>query len=62
LELEWVHGYRAKDCKNNIGFLLDGTIAYNAAGLGVVYEETTHTQKHFNQHIDDVTAIAFSPD
>ena len=57
-----MHGYRSKDTKNNLAYLLDGSVAYNAAGLGVVYDPTNHTQRFFKEHIDDVTAIAFSPD
>lgn len=62
MDLEWVHGYRCKDSKNNIGVLIDGSICYNAAALGVVYNPVEHTQRFFNLHIDDVTAIAFSSD
>lgn len=62
LELEWVHGYRSRDTRNNIGILLDGCIAYQAAALGIAYDPVTHTQRHFIKHSDDVTAIAFSPD
>jgi microtubule-associated protein-like 6 len=60
--LEWVHGYRSHDCKNNIGFASDGNIAYHAAGVGVVYDQDDHQQKFFREHIDDITAMAFSPD
>lgn len=62
LELEWVHGYRAHDCKNNLAYTADGGIAYHAAGLGIVYDHGEHQQRFFNNHIDDITAIAFSPD
>jgi hypothetical protein len=37
IELEWVHGYQSKTSKNNIAFLADGSIAYHAAAVGIVY-------------------------
>ena len=57
-----MHGYRAHDSRNNIGVLQDQSIAHHAAGLGICYDAPTHTQRFFNNHNDDVTAIAFSPD
>ena len=42
LDLEWVHGYRSHDCKNNLSYLSDGTVAYHAAGVGIVYDKTDH--------------------
>jgi microtubule-associated protein-like 6 len=43
MELEWVHGYRSRDTKNNISTLLDGSIAYHAAGLGICYDPSENT-------------------
>jgi len=67
--IEWVHGYRGYKCRNNARFLADGSIAYHAAGLGIVSEalgkdqpSSEATQRHFDKHIDDVTAMAFSSD
>ncbi len=62
LQLDWVHGYRCRDSRNNIGIVQDQTIVYQAAGLGIGYDPTSHTQRYMNAHIDDVTAISFSPD
>ncbi|CAG9325772.1 unnamed protein product [Blepharisma stoltei] len=61
LSLEWVHGYRAKDCRNNLRYLHDGRIIYHAAGLGISLNKETWTQTYFNKHIDDIIAFALSP-
>ena len=36
LEIEFAHGYRTKDCRNNLKYLDDKVIAYHTAGLGVL--------------------------
>jgi len=43
LELEYCFGYRAKDCRNNLRYLADGKVVYNAAGLGVVLDPKKNT-------------------
>lgn len=60
--MEWVHGYRSRDTKNNISYLVDGSIAYHAAALGIVYDAKDHSQRFFNMHINDIISMAFSPD
>lgn len=40
---------------------MDGSMVYHAAGLGIVYNPETHTQRHFDKHTDDVTALAVAP-
>lgn len=62
LELEWIHGYQSSKASDNLRFLKDGSVGYFAAGCTVVYDPVSHTQKIFNKHHDDVTAIGFSPD
>jgi microtubule-associated protein-like 6 len=61
-KIEWVHGYKGNKARNNIKYLIDGSIAYHAAALGIIYDPKTHTQRHFTHHTDEVTAIAFSDD
>ena len=38
------------------------TIAYAAAGLGVLHDLGANRQTHYNGHIDDVTCMAISTD
>ena len=43
LELAYVHGYRVKDCRNNLRYLKGGSIVYNAAAVGVVLSKKDNT-------------------
>jgi len=47
IEVEYVHGYRTKDMRNNLYFLADGKILYNAAALGIVLDPEANTQTFF---------------
>ena len=68
LELEWVHGYRGFDCRNNVFYVeskvskKDGSVSrsalFFAAGLGILQDPTTRTQKYFRGHTDDVVSMA----
>lgn len=51
LQLEYVYGYRAKDCRNNLKYLKQGNIVFHAAALGIVMDPAANTQKydhHYN--------------
>jgi microtubule-associated protein-like 6 len=43
LEIDFVYGYRVKDCRNNLRYLKNGDIVYNVAALGVVMNISKHT-------------------
>ena len=47
LELEWVHGYRGYDCRNNLKYLDDGAKAfgYHAAALSISYVKGQDSDK-----------------
>eukprot|EP00742_Colponemidia_sp_Colp-10_P006323 GILJ01006777.1.p1 GENE.GILJ01006777.1~~GILJ01006777.1.p1 ORF type:complete len:2262 (-),score=409.36 GILJ01006777.1:195-6980(-) len=58
LVLDWVHGYRSHDTKNNLRYTSSGEIAYIAAALGIVYQPgAERSQRYFNKHTDDVIAF-----
>ena len=61
MELEFVHGYRCHDTRNNLRYTIDGNIAYHTAAVGIVYNKESHSQKFYFDHIDDITAFAIHP-
>ncbi|KAL5964480.1 77 kDa echinoderm microtubule-associated protein [Taenia solium] len=54
LKLEWVYGYRGKDCRNNVVLLPTGEIIYFVAAVVVLYHLEQHSQRHYLEHSDDI--------
>lgn len=46
IELDYVHGYRSYDSRNNVKYLKNGSIVYHTAGLGVVMDVVNNIQKY----------------
>ena len=61
LELEHVYGYRANEVRSNIAWIDEDTIVYPAAGVGIVHNLKTNTQKFFRGHTDDIVCLAYHP-
>ncbi|KAG2487374.1 hypothetical protein HYH03_013944 [Edaphochlamys debaryana] len=62
LSLEFVHGYDGHLATSpNIFYTASGEVVYNAAGLGVVYDKASHSQRFFLGHDDDVLCLALHP-
>jgi WD40 repeat protein len=62
LELQWIHGYRSHDCRNNVRYSAAGSVVYTAATVGVVYSRSAGKQKFFlGAHADDIIGIAAHP-
>jgi len=61
LKLEFVHGYRAHDCRSNLGYSDDGKLCYHAAGVGCAMNTATRKQNFFDTHDDDITCLAMHP-
>lgn len=67
LEIDWIHGYRGFDCRNNIFFINprsnSSQIVYTAAAISIVLDFTKsswpeRTQSYFAEHSDDIISVA----
>ncbi|KAG9484413.1 echinoderm microtubule-associated protein-like 4 isoform X2 [Eleutherodactylus coqui] len=62
LKLEWVYGYRGRDCRANVYLLPTGEIVYFIASVVVLFNYEERTQRHYLGHTDCVKCIALHPD
>lgn len=70
LTLEWVHGYRGFDCRNNVRYVTHSgsQVAFTAAALSIVQDTTSavesssasqqRQQNYFGEHGDDIISTA----
>jgi hypothetical protein len=65
LSLEWVHGYRGFDCRNNVRYVTQNgsQVAFTAAGLSIIQDNNIknnqhRTQNYFGEHSDDIISFA----
>ncbi|KAK4308983.1 hypothetical protein Pmani_019360 [Petrolisthes manimaculis] len=61
LKLEWVYGYRGRDCRNNVYQLPTGEIVYFVAAVVVLYNVEEQMQRHYLGHTDDIKCLAVHP-
>ncbi|XP_068163733.1 echinoderm microtubule-associated protein-like 3 isoform X1 [Antennarius striatus] len=62
LELDWVYGYRGRDCRANLYFLPTGEAVYFIACVIVLYHINNRTQRHYRKHTDCVRCLTIHPD
>ncbi|MCI4385913.1 hypothetical protein PGIGA_G00056120 [Pangasianodon gigas] len=62
LKLQWVYGYRGRDCRSNLYLLPTGEIVYFNASVVVLYNVEEQQQRHYLGHNDDVKCMAIHPD
>ncbi|XP_076829713.1 echinoderm microtubule-associated protein-like 2 isoform X1 [Brachyhypopomus gauderio] len=62
LDLDWVYGYRGRDCRGNLYMLPSGEAVYFLACVVVLYHVTKRTQRHYRKHTDCVRCLAVHPD
>lgn len=61
LDLDYIYGIRCHDVRNNLYYNADGRLTYNCAGVGVVMDKKTNTQRHFMSHGDDIHCCKLDP-
>ncbi|XP_071963508.1 77 kDa echinoderm microtubule-associated protein-like isoform X2 [Antedon mediterranea] len=62
LKMEWMYGYRGRDCRSNLHLLPTGEIVYFMAATVVLFNVEEGLQRHYMGHNDDVRCIAVHPD
>lgn len=61
LKLQFVHGYRGYDCRNNLFYTQAGEVVYHIAAVAVIYNRQQHTQRFYVGHDDDILSLAIHP-
>ncbi|XP_034239530.1 echinoderm microtubule-associated protein-like 2 isoform X6 [Thrips palmi] len=61
LKLDWVYGYRGRDCRSNLYLLPTGEMVYFVAAVVVLYNVEEQSQRHYLGHTDDIKCIAIHP-
>ncbi|XP_015240079.1 PREDICTED: echinoderm microtubule-associated protein-like 6 [Cyprinodon variegatus] len=61
LRLQFVHGYRGFDCRNNLFYTQSGEVVYHVAAVGVVYNRQLHSQRFYLGHDDDILSLSIHP-
>ena len=54
LTLQWVLGYRGKDCRNNIVITGSGELCYFTAAVAILYNPDNEQQRFYQEHTDDI--------
>ncbi|XP_037024980.1 echinoderm microtubule-associated protein-like 2 isoform X2 [Bradysia coprophila] len=61
LKLDWVYGYRGRDCRSNLYQLPTGEMAYFVAAVVVLYNVDEQSQRHYVGHTDDIKSLSVHP-
>ena len=59
IELEYVHGYRVKDCRQNLYFGDEKTLIFHAAAVLIYHNVKSNSQQLLVDHKDDILSIDF---
>lgn len=61
LKLDWVYGYRGRDCRSNLYYLPTGECVYFVGSVVVLYNVEEKKQRHYLGHTDSVKCLAVHP-
>ncbi|XP_054543716.1 echinoderm microtubule-associated protein-like 6 [Talpa occidentalis] len=61
LKLQFIHGYRGYDCRNNLFYTQAGEVVYHIAAVSVVYNRQQHSQRLYLGHDDDIISLTIHP-
>ncbi|XP_026466422.1 echinoderm microtubule-associated protein-like 2 [Ctenocephalides felis] len=61
LKLDWVYGYRGRDCRSNLYLLPTGEMVYFVAATVVLFDVDEQSQRHYLGHTDDIKSLAVHP-
>lgn len=60
ISLHHVHGYRTKDCRQNLYYIDKKTVLYHAAAVLIYHNLENNTQTLFTDHNDDILSIDYN--
>ncbi|MFH4976734.1 hypothetical protein AB6A40_003443 [Gnathostoma spinigerum] len=60
-QLEWIHGYRGKDSRNNLYELPTGEMVYFTGAVIILHNFDDGTQRFYRQHTSEIKCIAIHP-
>ncbi|OQV21716.1 Echinoderm microtubule-associated protein-like 1 [Hypsibius exemplaris] len=61
LKLEWVYGYRGRDCRSNLHQIATGDTVYFIASVVVLVNLEESVQRHYLGHTDDIRCLTVHP-
>ncbi|KAM3716146.1 Echinoderm microtubule-associated protein-like [Dirofilaria immitis] len=59
--LDWVYGYRGKDCRGNLNELPTGEIVYFTGTIVVLHNLNEGLQRYYTKHTSDIKCMAIHP-
>lgn len=59
IDIDYVHGYRCHDTRNNLKYSANGELIYHTAAIGIMLDTSNNanTQTYFLEHNDDIICL-----